>query len=141
MRGPDPDTYSESGSTTLASCLHFFMLIFGPVMFRIFKLVRHFAGLQSLIYTLKQAYKELGLLFLLVAVAILTVRLLKSPLPQYLHLLNCEQAVFKRCYLVCVQFWKKDPSHCSPLFIIAHFPPVYSCFKFFAWFLLFHQGS
>ena len=70
-------------------------------MFRIFKLVRHFAGLQSLIYTLKQAYKELGLLFLLVAVAILTVRLLKSPLPQYLHLLNCEQAVFKRCYLVC----------------------------------------
>ena len=57
---------------------------------RIFKLVRHFAGLQSLIYTLNQvtlyslnekknllhwlvqAYKELGLLMLLVGVAVLT---------------------------------------------------------------------
>ena len=39
---------------------------------RIFKLVRHFAGLQSLLYTLKQAYKELGLLVILVAVAVLT---------------------------------------------------------------------
>ena len=39
---------------------------------RIFKLVRHFAGLQSLIYTLNQAYQELGLLMLLVAVAVLT---------------------------------------------------------------------
>ena len=37
-----------------------------------YKLVRHFAGLQSLFYTLQQAYKELGLLFILVAVAILT---------------------------------------------------------------------
>jgi hypothetical protein len=41
-------------------------------IFRIFKLVRHFAGLQSLIYTLKQAYKELGLLIILVGVAVLT---------------------------------------------------------------------
>lgn len=39
---------------------------------RVFKLVRHFAGLQSLIHTLQQAYKELGLLLVLVAVAILT---------------------------------------------------------------------
>jgi hypothetical protein len=39
---------------------------------RVYRLVRHFAGLQSLFYTLKQAYKELGLLFILVAVAILT---------------------------------------------------------------------
>ena len=38
---------------------------------RIFKMVRHFAGLQSLVYTLQQAYKELGLLLILVAVAIL----------------------------------------------------------------------
>ena len=45
---------------------------------RIFKLVRHFAGLQSLIYTLNQAYKELGLLFLLIAVAILTVGVMKQ---------------------------------------------------------------
>ena len=36
-----------------------------------FKLVRNFAGLQSLFYTLKQAYKELGLLIILVAVGIL----------------------------------------------------------------------
>ena len=41
-------------------------------LMRIFKLVRHFAGLQSLIYTLNQAYKELGLLMLLVGVAVLT---------------------------------------------------------------------
>ena len=34
-------------------------------------MVRHFAGLQSLFYTLKQAYKELGLLIILVAVGIL----------------------------------------------------------------------
>ena len=39
---------------------------------RIFKLVRHFAGLQSLFHTLQQAYQELGLLLILVAVAILT---------------------------------------------------------------------
>merc|ERR1719225_782757 len=39
---------------------------------RIFKLVRHFAGLKALLYTLKQAYKELGLLLILVGVAVLT---------------------------------------------------------------------
>ena len=41
---------------------------------RIFKLVRHFAGLQSLIFTLNQAYKELGLLLLMIAVSLLTVK-------------------------------------------------------------------
>lgn len=38
----------------------------------VFKLVRHFAGLQSLAYTLQQAYKELGLMMVLVGVAVLT---------------------------------------------------------------------
>ena len=33
---------------------------------RIFKLVRHFAGLQSLAQTMREAYKELGLLLMLV---------------------------------------------------------------------------
>ena len=33
---------------------------------RIFKLVRHISGLQSLIQTMKEAYKELALLMLLV---------------------------------------------------------------------------
>ena len=39
---------------------------------RVFKLVRHFAGLQSLFCTLKQAHKELGLLVMLISVAVLT---------------------------------------------------------------------
>ena len=34
---------------------------------RIFKLVRHFAGLQSLASTMQEAYKELGLLLMIVA--------------------------------------------------------------------------
>ena len=39
---------------------------------RVFKLVRHFAGLQSLFCTLRQAGKELGLLIMLVSVSVLT---------------------------------------------------------------------
>ena len=38
---------------------------------RIFKLVRHFVGLQSLVYTLHQAYKDLGLILIIVAVTVL----------------------------------------------------------------------
>ena len=34
---------------------------------RIYKLFRHFAGLQALLYTLKQAYKELGLLLIIIS--------------------------------------------------------------------------
>ena len=43
---------------------------------RIFKLIRHFPGLHSLIYTLNQAYKELGLLMLLVCISIITISVL-----------------------------------------------------------------
>ena len=39
---------------------------------RVFKLVRHFAGLQSLFSTLVAACKELGLLIMLVGVTVLT---------------------------------------------------------------------
>jgi hypothetical protein len=39
---------------------------------RVFKLVRHFAGLQSLFATLRQAHRELGLLVMLVCVFVLT---------------------------------------------------------------------
>jgi len=39
---------------------------------RVFKLVRHFNGLQSLLSTLGQAYKELGLLMVLLFVCVLT---------------------------------------------------------------------
>ena len=41
-------------------------------IFRVYKLFRHFAGLRSLLYTLKQAYKELGLLFHVIGVTVLT---------------------------------------------------------------------
>lgn len=41
-------------------------------IFRVYKLFRHFAGLRSLLYTLKQAYKELGLLFHVIGVTVLS---------------------------------------------------------------------
>ena len=34
-------------------------------------MVRHFVGLQSLVYTLHQAYKDLGLILIIVAVTVL----------------------------------------------------------------------
>ena len=43
---------------------------------RIFRLVRHFAGLQSLIQTLSEAYKELGLLMMIVCISILSFAVL-----------------------------------------------------------------
>ena len=43
---------------------------------RIFKLVRHFSGLQSLIQTLSDAYKELGLLMMIVFISILSFSVL-----------------------------------------------------------------
>ena len=38
---------------------------------RIFKMVRHFVGLQSLLYTLHEAWKELGIIFLVVTITML----------------------------------------------------------------------
>ena len=64
---------------------------------RVFKLVRHFAGLQSLFYTLKQAYKELGLLIILVAVGIL----LYSNLVYF-----CEREIHDTTGLNCTN-WKE----------------------------------
>lgn len=54
-----------------ARLLHSFQIRVMRIL-RVFKLVRHFAGLQSLLFTLQQAYQEMGLLLVLVAVAILT---------------------------------------------------------------------
>ena len=38
---------------------------------RIFKMIRHFVGLQSLVYTLHQAYKDVGLLLIIISVTVL----------------------------------------------------------------------
>ena len=38
---------------------------------RIFKMIRHFVGLQSLVYTLHQAYRDLGLILLIICVTII----------------------------------------------------------------------
>ena len=43
---------------------------------RIFKLVRHFSGLQSLVQTLSDAYKELGLLMMIVFISTLSFSML-----------------------------------------------------------------
>ena len=43
---------------------------------RIFKLVRHFAGLQSLLHTVYEAYRELGLLMMLILLAEVTFAVL-----------------------------------------------------------------
>ena len=65
-----------------------------------FKLVRHFAGLQSLFYTLKQAYKELGLLIILVAVGIL----LYSNLVYF-----CEREVYDTTGINCTDWVDSIP--------------------------------
>ena len=38
---------------------------------RIFKMIRHFVGLQSLVYTIHQAYKDVGLLLIIISVTVL----------------------------------------------------------------------
>merc|ERR1711971_771538 len=38
---------------------------------RVFKMVRHFVGLQSIIYTLHEAWKELGIIMLVVTITML----------------------------------------------------------------------
>lgn len=38
---------------------------------RIFKMVRHFVGLQSILYTLHEAWKELGIIMLVVTITML----------------------------------------------------------------------
>ena len=42
-------------------------------IFRVFKMFKHFDGLQSLLYTLQQAYKELGLLLHILGKSELTI--------------------------------------------------------------------
>ena len=73
---------------------------------RIFKLVRHFAGLQSLIHTLQQAYQELGLLLVLVAVAILT----------YSSLVYFAEKDPDRTGLNCTELERRNPVERNPCY-------------------------
>ena len=60
----------------MCSCpLHVFANKFQQIrvllILRVFKMIRHFSGLQSLLYTLHQAWKELGVILIIVCIVLL----------------------------------------------------------------------